>query len=63
MDISSIGSLNTALTQASTGDAASTLVLKKALDIQAQSAAQLLQALPSIPSNPPHLGNSVDIKA
>ena len=63
MDISSIGSLNTALTQASTGDAVSTLVLKKALDIQAQSATQLLQALPSIPSNPSHLGNSVDIKA
>lgn len=63
MDVSSIGSLSTALSQANTGDAVSTLVLKKALDIQAQSALQLLQALPQLPSNPPNLGNSIDVKA
>jgi hypothetical protein len=38
------------------------LVLKKAIDIQEQSAMQLLQTLPQIASNPPNLGNSVDIK-
>jgi hypothetical protein len=63
MDISSLGSLTSALSQAQTGDAVSTLVLKKAMDIQAQSALQLLQALPQLPSNPPNLGNFVDIKA
>lgn len=63
MDISSLGSLSSALSQAQTGDAVSTLVLRKAMDIQAQSALQLLQAVPQLPSNPPHLGNSVDIKA
>ncbi len=62
MDISSVGSLSTALSQSQTGDVVSTLVLKKAIDIQAQSAMQLLQALPPVPSNPPNLGNSVDIK-
>jgi hypothetical protein len=62
MDISSVGSLSTALSQAQTGDAVSTLVLRKAMDIQAQSAMQLLQALPQLPSNPPNLGNSIDIK-
>jgi hypothetical protein len=62
MDVSSVGSLSTALSQAQTGDAVSTLVLRKALDIQAQSALQLLQALPQLPSNPPNLGNSIDIK-
>lgn len=62
MDISSVGSLSTALSQAQTGDAVSTLVLRKAMDIQAQSALQLLQAVPQLPSNPPNLGNSIDIK-
>lgn len=51
MDVSSIGSLS------------STLVLRKAMDIQAQSATQLLEALPPVTNNPPNLGNSVDIKA
>lgn len=64
MDISSVSSLSTALSQEKTGDAVGTLVLKKAMDIQAQSAMQLLQALPPVPSNnPPNLGNSIDIKA
>lgn len=63
MDISSIGSLSSALSQSQVGDAVSTLVLKKAMDIQAQSALQLLQAVPPVASNPPNLGNSVDVKA
>jgi len=62
MDIANVGSLSTALSQAKTGDAVGTLMLKKALDMQAQSAAQLIQAIPQ-PSNPPNLGNSVDVKA
>ena len=33
------------------------------MDIQAQNAAQLLEALPPVTSNPPNLGNSVDVKA
>lgn len=63
MDVSSIGSASTALSQAQTGDAVATLVMKKAIDIQAQSALQLLQALPQVASNPPNLGNSIDVKA
>ena len=63
MDIANISSLSTALSQAKSGDAVGTLVLKKALDIQAQSAAQLIQALPQAASNPPNLGNNVDVKA
>lgn len=63
MDVSSVGSLSTALSQSMTGDAVSTLVLKKAMNIQEQNAMQLLQAVPQMPSNPPHLGNSVDVKA
>lgn len=63
MDIASVSSLTTALSQAKTGDAVGTLVLKKAMDIQAQNALQLLQAVPQVVSNPPNLGNSIDVKA
>lgn len=63
MDISSVSSLSTALSQAKAGDAAGTLVLKKAMDIQEQNAMQLLQAVPSVANNPPNLGNSIDVKA
>ncbi len=62
MDVSSIGSLSAALSQAQTGDAVSTLVLKKAMQIQEQNALQLLQALPQVSNNPPNLGNSVDVR-
>lgn len=62
MDVSSVGSLNTALGQTQSSDAVSTMVLKKALELEKQNAAQLLQALPAA-SNPPNLGNSVDVKA
>ena len=62
MDVSSIGSLSTALSQAQTGDAVSTLVLKKAMQIQEQNALQLLQGLPQVSNNPPNLGNSVDVR-
>jgi len=62
MDVSNIGSLSTALSQAQTGDAVSTLVLKKAMQIQEQNALQLLQALPQVSNNPPNLGNSVDVR-
>ncbi len=62
MDIGAVGSLNSALSQAPTGDAVALLVMKKAIDAQAQSALQLLQALPPVTSNPPNLGNSVDVR-
>ena len=62
MDVSSIGRLSTALSQAQTGDAVSTLVLKKAMQIQEQNALQLLQALPQVSNNPRNLGNSVDVR-
>lgn len=62
MDISSLGAMSSALPSADTRDSVGTAVLKKAIDIQAQNALQLLEALPQLPSNPPNLGNSVDIK-
>ena len=64
MDISSVGNVSAALSQAGTGDAVAIAVLKKAIDIQAQSAMQLIQALPQpTPSNAPNLGNGVNVYA
>ena len=63
MDVSSIASLSSASSQTKVAEAASTMVLKKSLDIQAQNANQLLQALPQVANNPPNLGNSIDVRA
>lgn len=64
MDISSVGNVSAAISQAGTGDAVAITVLKKSLDIQAQSAMQLIQALPQpAPSSPPNLGNGVNVYA
>ncbi|MDA0189116.1 MAG: YjfB family protein [Proteobacteria bacterium] len=50
--------------QSQAGDAVAVTVLRKALDIQAQNARQLLEALPQpAASNPPNLGNRVDVFA
>lgn len=57
MDVGAIASLATQMSQVQTADAVQVAVLKKAMDIQEQSALQLLQA---VPSNPAHLGNNVD---
>nr|WP_315592607.1 YjfB family protein [uncultured Cupriavidus sp.] len=45
-------------------DPVALLMLRKTLDLQAQGVAQLLQTAPAVSggSNPPHLGNSIDIK-
>lgn len=63
MDVSSVASLSTAMAQMKVGDAVGITVLKKAMDIEAQAALQLLQALPAVASNPPHLGNVIDVRA
>ena len=63
MDISGLSSVTSALAQAQTGDAVGILVLKKAMDMQAQSALQLIEAAASTTNNPPNLGTQVDVKA
>jgi hypothetical protein len=64
MDIGNVASMSSALSQAKNSDAVSLSVLKKTMNIEAQTAAQLLQALPPpVASNPPNLGNSIDILA
>lgn len=61
MDISSVGSISSAVSQAQTGDAVGIAVLKKAIDLQAQSALQLIASLPQPATNsPPNLGQGVN---
>lgn len=63
MDVSAIASTASGMTQAKTADAVGVAVFRKALDTAANSASQLIDAIPKPPSNPPHLGNSVDVSA
>lgn len=66
MDVSTIGNLSSALAQGQTGDAVGIQVLKKAMQIESQTALQLIDsATQSAPStnNPPNLGKNVDVKA
>lgn len=61
--MSELSAVSSAVNQANTADAVSMLMLKQSLDIQSQSAFQLIQALPPVPNNPPNLGSNVDVFA
>lgn len=65
MSIDSISQISPAISQANTGDAVAILTLKKSLATQASAALQLIHSVPQAPSasNPPHLGQSVDVSA
>jgi hypothetical protein len=64
MDISGIALAATEISQARTANAVQLAVLKEAMDIQAQAALQLVQAASQVMrSNPPNLGNQVDVFA
>ncbi len=66
MDTAAIASLATSMSQAQTADAVQVAVLKKALDVQANGALQLLAAatqVSQVVNNPPHLGNNIDVRA
>lgn len=57
-DVSAIAALATQMAQARTASAIQMAVLKKAMDVNAEGALQLVQAVAA--SNPPNLGNSID---
>jgi hypothetical protein len=62
MDVSNIASLGTAMANQNLNVAISTSVLKKAIDIQANDALLLIEAIPPVPSLP-NLGNNIDTTA
>lgn len=66
MDVSGIAQLSTTIADTGTKQAVGVAVLKKAQDIQASSAAALIEAIPPVPSAPnlpSHLGNTINTKA
>ena len=64
MDTASIAALASNISQAKVEGAVQLAVLKKAMDIEAQGAMQLVQAaVQAMPNNPPNLGNQVDVFA
>lgn len=66
MDVSSIASLATTMAETGVKQEIGTAVLKKALDIEADSALALLNALPDAPSSvnlPSHLGQNINTTA
>jgi hypothetical protein len=64
MDVGNIASVATSLTQQQIANAVGVLVLKKAMQIQADSAVALIEALPT-PSGglPAHVGQNVNTTA
>ncbi len=66
MDVTNIASVATSLTNANTSQAISTAVLKKAIDLGAEGALALIQAIPgSQPTQnlPSHLGQNINTTA
>jgi hypothetical protein len=66
MDVSGIAQLSTSIADTGTKQAVGVAVLKKAQDIQASSAAALIEAIPPVPAAPnlpSHLGNTINTTA
>jgi hypothetical protein len=62
MDISAVASTATSLATAKDSDALNVVMLKKALDMQAVLAADLLESLPALPANP-NIGRTINTTA
>jgi Putative motility protein len=63
MDVTDIASLGTAMSNQNLNVAISDTMLKKAIDIQANDALLLVEAIPPVQSLPPNLGNNIDVTA
>lgn len=66
MDVTNIAKLSTSMAETGQRHEVGIAVMKRALDIQASSAAQLIQGLDAVPQAqnlPAHLGNTINTKA
>lgn len=63
MDVTNIAKLSTSMAETGIRQEVGVTMLKKAMDIEANSAAQLIQALPQPQNLPAHLGNTINTKA
>lgn len=63
MDVTSIAKLSTSMAETGIRQEVGMTMLKRAMDIEASSAAQMIASLPQAPNLPAHLGNSINTKA
>ncbi|MBL8496852.1 putative motility protein [Nitrosomonas sp. JL21] len=66
MDVTGIANVATAMSEASTNQAVSVAVLKKAMDVSAAGALALIEAIPdaqSVQRLPSHLGQNINTTA
>jgi len=63
MDVTNIAKLSTSMAETGIRQEVGVTMLKKAMDIEVASAAQLIQSLPQPQNLPAHLGNTINTKA
>lgn len=63
MDVTSIAKLSTSMAETGIRQEVGMTMLKRAMDIEASSAAQMIASLPQAQKLPAHLGNSINTKA
>lgn len=63
MDVTNIAKLSTSMAETGIRQEVGMTMLKRAMDIEAASAAQMIASLPQPQNLPAHLGNSVNTKA
>ena len=61
MDVDSIASQATAMSQNALNQKVGISVLKKAIDIESSSALQLIQAIPPAPKLPSNVGQNINV--
>jgi hypothetical protein len=63
MDVTNIAKLSTSMAETGIRQEVGMTMLKRAMDIEASSAAQMIASLPQAQNLPAHLGNSINTKA
>ena len=63
MDVTNIAKLSSSMAETGIRQEVGMTMLKKAMNIEAASAAQLIQSLPQPQNLPAHLGNTINTKA
>ncbi|MEM8510950.1 hypothetical protein RCH14_000241 [Massilia sp. MP_M2] len=63
MDVTNIAKLSTSMAETGIRQEVGMTMLKRAMDIEASSAAQMIAAIPQAPNLPANLGNSINTTA
>jgi hypothetical protein len=63
MDVTNIAKLATSMAETGIRQEVGMTMLKRAMDIEASSAAQMIASIPQAQNLPAHLGNSINTKA